>query len=183
MKKVCVLLADGFEEVEALTVSDVMRRAGVLCDLVSISDKRETVSSHKVQIKADRIFDENDMDYDLVVLPGGLPGATNLADDKRVLKLLNDQNAKGKLIGAICAAPLVLGRANLTQGREMTSYPGFSKDMPGCTYIEDKKVVLDKNIITSRGPATALPFAYKLLEVLGYKKESEEISKGMLYRG
>ncbi|WP_244834774.1 DJ-1 family glyoxalase III [Clostridium sp. BJN0001] len=182
MKKVCVLLAEGFEEVEALTVSDVMRRAGISCDLVSISDKKETVSAHNVKIIADKIFDENNMDYDLIVLPGGLPGATNLADDKRVIKLLKKQNEENKFIGAICAAPLILGRADLTEGKIMTSYPGFSKYMKGCTYVEDKKVCVDKNIITSRGPATALPFAYKLLEVLGYEKESEEISKGMLYR-
>lgn len=178
MKKVCVLLAEGFEEVEALTVSDIMRRANVLCDLVSIKDKT-VKSSHGVIIEADKIFNEN-MEYDLVVLPGGMPGATNLRDDDRVIKFLKNQNKSNKLIGAICAAPIVLGRAGLTEGLEMTSYPGFEDELPNCDYSEEA-VVVDKNIITSRGPATAMAFAYKLLEELGYDHEVEGISSGMLY--
>lgn len=178
MKKVCVLLAEGFEEIEALTVSDVMRRANIKCDLVSIKDKT-VKSSHGVIVEADKIFDEN-MDYDLVVLPGGMPGAANLRDDERVISLLKEQNSNNKLIGAICAAPIVLGRAGLTEGLNMTSYPGFVDELPNCIYSEEP-VVVDKNIITSRGPATAMMFAYKLLEELGYVKEKEEIASGMLY--
>lgn len=179
MKKVCVLLAEGFEEIEALTVSDVMRRANIQCDLVSIKDKM-VKSSHGVIVEADKIFDEN-MEYDLVVLPGGMPGAANLRDDERVITLLKNQNNNNKLIGAICAAPIVLGRAGLTKGLKMTSYPGFEDELPNCIYSEEA-VVVDKNIVTSRGPATAILFAYKLLEKLGYSKEVEEIASGMLYR-
>lgn len=179
MKKVCVLLAEGFEEVEALTISDIMRRAKVTCDLVSIKDKKVT-SSHNVTIEADRIFDET-MEYDLIVLPGGIPGATNLRDDERVINLLKKQNKEGKLIGAICAAPIVLGRAGLTEGRKITSYPGYEDELPNCDYLEDA-VVVDGNIITSRGPATAMAFSYKLLEVLGYSHEVDGISSGMLYK-
>lgn len=178
MKKVCVLLAEGFEEVEALTVLDIMRRANITCDLVSINDKR-VKSSHNVIIEADKIFDEN-MEYDLVVLPGGMPGATNLRDDARVIKFLKKQNKEKKLIGAICAAPIVLGRAELTEGRSLTSYPGFEDELPNCDYLEDA-VVVDDNIITSRGPATAMAFAYKLLEKLGCAHQVEGISSGMLY--
>ncbi|HCW53672.1 MAG TPA: DJ-1 family protein [Clostridium sp.] len=178
MKKVCVLLAEGFEEIEALTVSDVMRRANIQCDLVSIKDKT-VKSSHGVVVEADKIFDDN-MEYDLVVLPGGMPGAANLRDDERVITLLKNQNNSNKLIGAICAAPIVLGRAGLTEGLNMTSYPGFEDELPNCIYSEEA-VVVDKNIITSRGPATAMLFAYKLLEELGYAKEKEEIASGMLY--
>ncbi|MBE6062444.1 MAG: DJ-1/PfpI family protein [Clostridium butyricum] len=178
MKKVCVLLAEGFEEVEALTVSDIMRRANVLCDLVSMKDKK-VKSSHGVTIEADRIFDES-MEYDLVVLPGGMPGALNLRDDERVIKFLKKQNSSSKLIGAICAAPIVLGKAGLTEGLKMTSYPGFEDELSKCIYSEEA-VVIDKNIITSRGPATAILFAYKLLEELGYSREVEDIASGMLY--
>lgn len=179
MKKVCVLLAEGFEEVEALTVSDIMRRANVHCDLVSIKHKNVT-SSHGVSIEADKIFNE-DMEYDLIVLPGGMPGATNLRDDERVINILKKQNKEGRLIGAICAAPIVLGRAGLTEGKQITSYPGYEDELPNCDYLENA-VVVDGNIITSRGPATAMAFSYKLLEVLGYSHEVDGISSGMLYK-
>lgn len=178
MKKVCVLLAEGFEEVEALTISDIIRRANVTCDLVSIGEKT-VKSSHGVIVEADKIFDEN-MEYDLVTLPGGMPGATNLRDDERVIRFLKKQNKEGKLIGAICAAPIVLGRAGLTEGRNITSYPGYEDELPNCEYLEEA-VVVDGNIITSRGPATAMAFSYKLLEKLGYVHEVEGIASGMLY--
>ncbi|EHJ01537.1 MULTISPECIES: DJ-1 family glyoxalase III [unclassified Clostridium] len=179
MKKVCILLAEGFEEIEALTVSDIMRRAEVTCDLVSIGGKK-VQSSHGVTVEADKIFEEN-MDYDLVVIPGGMPGATNLRDDERVIKFVKKQNKEGKLLGAICAGPIVLGRAGLTEGRNITSYPGYEDELPNCEYLEEA-VVVDENIITSRGPATAMTFAYKLLEVLGYSHKVEGISSGMLYK-
>ena len=178
MKKVCVLLAEGFEEVEALTVSDIMRRANVPCDLVSMKDKT-VKSSHGVVVEADKIFDEN-MEYDLVVLPGGMPGASNLRDDARVIRFIKNQNKSNKLIGAICAAPIVLGKAGLTEGLNMTSYPGYEDELPNCDYLVDA-VIVDKNIITSRGPATAMAFAYKLLEELGLSHEVEGIASGMLY--
>ena len=179
MKKACVLLAEGFEEIEALTVSDIIRRANITCDLVSI-DAKVVKSSHGVVIESDKIFDES-MEYDLVVLPGGMPGAANLRDDERVIKFIKKQNEEGKLIGAICAAPIVLGKADLTNGRNITSYPGYEDELPNCNYLEDS-VVVDNNIITSRGPATSMAFAYKLLEKLGYGDKAEAIASGMLYK-
>lgn len=179
MKKVCILLAEGFEEIEALTVSDIMRRAEVTCDLVSIGGK-QVKSSHGVIVEADKVFEEH-MEYDLVVIPGGMPGAANLRDDERVIKFVKKQNKEGKLLGAICAGPIVLGRAGLTEGRDITSYPGYEDELPNCEYLEEA-VVVDKNIITSRGPATAMTFAYKLLEILGYGHRVEGISSGMLYK-
>lgn len=179
MKRVCILLAEGFEEIEALTVSDIMRRAEVTCDLVSIGGK-QVKSSHGVIVEADKVFEEN-MEYDLVVIPGGMPGAANLRDDERVIKFVKKQNKEGKLLGAICAGPIVLGRAEVTEGKDITSYPGYEDELPNCEYLEEA-VVVDKNIITSRGPATAMTFAYKLLEVLGYGNKVEGISSGMLYK-
>ena len=179
MKNICILLADGFEEIEALTVSDIMRRANLTCDLVSIGEK-QVESSHGVVVQADKIFDE-DMQYDLVVIPGGIPGATNLRDDERVIKFVKRQNKEGKLIGAICAGPIVLGKAGITEGRNMTSYPGYEDELPNCEYSEEA-VVVDGNIITSRGPATSMAFSYKLLEKLGYENKVETISSGMLYK-
>lgn len=180
MKKVCVLLAEGFEEIEALTVSDIMRRADVTCDLVSITGDKMVTSSHKLVVQADKLFEE-DMEYDLVVIPGGVPGATNLRDDERVIKFVKNQNKEGKYIGAICAGPIVLGKAGLTEGKNITSYPGYEDELPNCEYLEEA-VVVDGNIITSRGPATAMAFSYKLLEKLGYEHRVEGISSGMLYK-
>lgn len=178
MKKICVLLADGFEEIEALTVSDIMRRANLTCDLVSIKEK-QVKSSHGLIVEADKLFSD-DMEYDLVVIPGGIPGATNLRDDERVIKFVKNQNKEGKLIGAICAGPIVLGRAGITERKSMTSYPGYEDELPNCEYLEEA-VVVDGNIITSRGPATAMAFSYKLLEKLGYEHKVEGISSGMLF--
>ncbi|ACD54150.1 4-methyl-5(B-hydroxyethyl)-thiazole monophosphate biosynthesis protein [Clostridium botulinum] len=178
MKKACVLLAEGFEEVEALTISDIIRRADMVCDLVSINEEFVT-SSHGVTIKADKIF-KSDMEYDLVALPGGMPGAKNLRDDERVIEFVKKHDKQGKIIGAICAAPIVLGKAGVTNERNITSYPGFEDELINCNYKENN-VVVDGNIITSRGPATAIEFAYKLIEKLGYDKV-EELAKSMLYK-
>ena len=180
MKKVGILLAEGFEEIEALTVSDVMRRANITCDLVSINKDKQVKSSHGIIVEADKLFEDN-MEYDLVVIPGGMPGATNLRDDDRVINLIKEQDKEDKLIGAICAGPIVLGRADIIEGRKITSYPGFEAELPNCEYLEEA-VVVDGNLVTSRGPATAMAFSYKLLEKLGYEKKSEEIASGMLYK-
>ncbi|AOR22874.1 DJ-1 family glyoxalase III [Clostridium taeniosporum] len=178
MKKVCVLLAEGFEEVEALTICDIIRRANMVCDLVSMNGEFVN-SSHGVTMKADKIFN-SDMEYDLVALPGGMPGSKNLRDDSRVIDFVNRYNQQGKLIGAICAAPIVLGKAGLTEGKDITSYPGFEDELINCNYKEES-VVVDGNIITSRGPGTAMEFAYKLIEKLGYDN-IEELAKSMLYK-
>ena len=165
MKKVAVFLAEGFEEIEALTVVDIMRRAGIHCDMVA-TDSLEVKGAHNIFVKADREFGEDLKDYDLIVFPGGLPGATNLRDDKRVTDLAKYFYENNKLVSAICAAPIVLAKADIITGRNITSYPGFEEELKGCNYTENK-VEVDGNIITSRGPATAMEFAYKLLEVLG----------------
>lgn len=178
MKKTAVLLADGFEEVEALTVVDIMRRGNVLCDMVSIKDI-EVTGAHNIKVTSDKILDETIYDYDLIVFPGGMPGATNLQKDKKVIEAVKKFNEEGKLVAAICAAPIVLAEAGIVEGKNITSYPGFEDELKGCNYKEEK-VVVDGNIITSRGPATAMEFAYKLLEVLG-NKTYNDLKKGMLY--
>lgn len=183
-KKVAVILADGFEEIEALSVVDIVRRSNIICDLVSI--KNEMVEgSHGIFIKSDKnIAEINKDNYTMIVLPGGLPGADNLKECKDlILWLRNFSNNPQKYIAAICAAPQVLAKADIVKGKKVTSYPddAFKKVLKDAEYIENAKqtVVVDGNIITSRGPATAFSFAYRLVEILG--GDVNTLKNGMLY--
>lgn len=178
MKKVLVMLAEGFEEIEAITVVDVLRRANIVCDMCSI-DKENVKGTHRISVKADCHIDDIDpLEYDAIVLPGGLPGATNL-NDNRVKHFVNELNKNGKIIAAICAAPETLESFGVLKNKKCTSYPGFIKNREEVTYIEDITVV-DDNIITSRGPATSIMFALTIMKELGYTKEVQEIKEGMM---
>ena len=180
MKRILVMLAEGVEEVEALTVVDVLRRADVKCDTCSLGDK-EVKSAHNVRIIADKYITDSDIkNYDGIVCPGGMPGSTNLRNNEKVIELVKEFYEEGKLVAAICAGPIVLGRAGITDGKKVTSYPGFKKDLGNCDYKEDL-VVRDGNIITSRGPATAMLFAYEILRYLGLEEKSCEIHDAMLF--
>lgn len=178
MQKVAVMLADGFEEVEALTVVDIVRRVGITCDMFSISGE-EVKGAHDIVVKADKLISDEIKEYDVIVLPGGMPGATNLRDNEEVIKLVKYFNNNNKIIGAICAAPIILGKADIIEGKNVTSYPGFEKELSKGNYLEEH-VVVDGNIITSRGPATAMLFAYKILELLQCDKW-KNLSEGMLF--
>jgi 4-methyl-5(b-hydroxyethyl)-thiazole monophosphate biosynthesis len=131
-----------------------------------------------MKIVADKIFDDSIYDYDMIVLPGGLPGATNLRDDERVIKAVQYFNDNDKYIGAICAAPIVLKKAGIIKGKKVTSYPGFEDELEGAEYLQDK-VVKDGKLITARGPAITMDFAYSIVEMLGY--DSSLLKEGMLY--
>ena len=179
MKKVLVLLADGFEEIEALSVVDVLRRGNVDCKICSIEGEYVR-GTHDIIVKSDcNIKDIEDSEYDAVVLPGGLPGAHNLKADS-VKNLITKMNDKNKIVAAICAAPGTLEYFGILDGKKCTSYPGCIENTETVNYIEDELVVVDKNIITSRGPATALVFALTILKELGYINEMEDIEEGML---
>lgn len=179
MKKVLVLLADGFEEVEALSVVDVLRRGNVDCKICSIG--REFVrGTHDIIVKSDcHIKNINKDEYDAVVLPGGLPGAENLKIDD-VKDLVVEFNNNEKIVAAICASPGTLEYFGILDGKRCTSYPGCIEDVEKVDYIEDKAVVVDKNIITSRGPATSLLFGMEILKQLGKEKEADDLKEGML---
>lgn len=180
MKKILVLLATGFEEIEALSVVNVLRRANVSCDMGTL-DSDYVKGTHNIEIKSDVNINNIDIDeYDGVVLPGGLPGAYNLRDSKKVREIVQKLNNDKKIIGAICAAPEALESFNILNGKKCTSYPGFIQDKNNVEYIENEIVVEDENIITSRGPATAIEFALEILRKLGYEKEYKEIKEGML---
>lgn len=175
--KAAVLFKDGFEELEALSVVDVLRRAQLTCLMVGM-DAMSVKSSHGIEVKMDQLFDESVYDVDIVVLPGGLPGATSLRDDQRVIDILKSFNEQGKWIGAICAGPISLEKANVISNKKFTCYPGFEKEIPSGIY-QDVLVCCDQNMITGRGPAAALEFAYTILEKLG--QPSKDIRKGMQY--
>ena len=176
MPKVAVILANGFEEIEALTVVDVMRRANITCHMVGFEDK--VTGSHAIQVQADRVFDGNLSEYDMIVLPGGMPGAAHLRDNEQLISELQRFEKIGKKVAAICAAPIALNRAGLLEGRNFTCYDGVQEQIADGHYHKET-VVVDGNIITSRGPATALVFAYHLVETLG--GDAESLRNGMLY--
>ncbi|AKA70349.1 DJ-1 family glyoxalase III [Clostridium scatologenes] len=180
MKKAIVLLAKGFEEVEALTVVDVLRRGGVHCITCSIDGEEEVLGSHSIHVKANNLLEKVDVNkYDAVVIPGGMPGASNLRDSEKVIELVKKFNKENKIVAAICAGPIVLGRAGVLDGKKGTSYPGFEEQLGEVVYSEDM-VVQDGNIITSRGPATAIYFAFKILESLEGIKIAENLREAML---
>lgn len=177
-----VLLADGFEEVEALTVVDYLRRLGGLrVDMVSISGEREVRGAHDIRVLADDLIDRIDpRDYRGVVIPGGLPGATNLRDSEKVIDIVKYMDGERNLIAAICAGPIVLARAGVIAGRRITSFPGLEDEFKEATYVEDK-VALDGHLITSRGPALALEFALEISNYLLGREKVEELKDSILY--
>jgi 4-methyl-5(b-hydroxyethyl)-thiazole monophosphate biosynthesis len=182
MMKIMVFLADGFEEVEALTVVDYLRRMNIEVDMVSVSRKREVKGSHYISVLADLTIDDipDAGLYDGVVIPGGLPGATNLRDNSRVIELVRDMNKDKKLTAAICAGPIVLERAGLIEGRKITSYPGFQDQLPGADY-QEQGVVRDGSIITARGPALAAGFAIEIVRYLIGEEKANQLKKNILY--
>jgi 4-methyl-5(b-hydroxyethyl)-thiazole monophosphate biosynthesis len=181
--KVFVHLADGFEEIEALTPVDLLRRADAPVETVSIMGRRDVTGAHGVTVKADALFE--DVNYDdcaAIVLPGGMPGAANLAAHEGLKKQLLSFAAEGRRIAAICASPsVVLGPLGVLKGRKATCYPGMEDGMIGAI-VTPGDVVIDGNVVTSRGPATAMPFAIALLTDLAGEEKADEIAAGTLYR-
>lgn len=177
MSKVCCFLAEGCEEVEALSVVDIFRRAGIDTELVSVTNEYEVVSSHKITIKTDKIIDEVNFDeVDLIFLPGGIPGTPNLRATKLLCDKIIDFNEKGKLLAAVCAAPSILGELGILNGKKATCYPGFEDKLEGATYVADR-VVTDGNITTSRGLGTSLELGFRLLEILKDKATAEDMMR------
>ncbi len=173
-KRAVVFLADGFEEVEAVTPIDFLRRAGVDVVIAGV-ESREIRGSHGIVIQADVIADEILTVPDAVVLPGGMPGSKNLADSAAVRQLTMDVNTAGGLIGSICAGPAVaLASFGLLDGRRFTCYPGFEERVPGGFFSGDR-VVVDGNIVTSRGAGTAAEFALELVRSLAGDEIANEI--------
>ncbi len=179
-KKILVPLAEGFEMIEALSVVDVFRRAGADVDLVAVGDSLQVTSSHHVPVIADKYLNQCvDVEYDLIVLPGGIPGAENLRNSDLLAELLKKQNHEERLYGAICASPaIVLEYHGLLEGKKATCHPGFS-DKLSSTDNAAEKVVVDKNCVTSKGAGTSIDFSLELLAILMGKEKRKEVAKGM----
>ena len=181
MAKVYMFLADGSEEIESLIPVDVFRRGGVDVKTVSINGSEYVTASHGVTIKADLKFEDADLsDADLLMLPGGLPGATNLNAHEGVRQALLRQYEGGKLVAAICAAPMVLGSLGIVNGKRATCYPGFEKYLDGAEYTRELCTV-DGNVVTGEGPAATLPYAYTLLAMLTSEQTAQSVAEGMMY--
>ncbi|ADQ14218.1 DJ-1 family glyoxalase III [Halanaerobium hydrogeniformans] len=182
MGKILIPLAEGFEEIEAVTNIDVLRRAGLEVVTAGIGG-REIMGDHAIKVEADEKIENIDSaDISAVVLPGGMPGAANLRDSEELLEIIRDVNNRGDLCAAICAAPIVLEAAGILEGKKATSYPGFDEEMQSADY-QEKKLVIDGNIITSRGPGLALEFALNIVEYLVDSDKSEQLKNAMLFQG
>lgn len=181
MNKVLVMLANGFEEVEALTVVDYLRRTGIEVHMVSTERDLQVEGAHGIKVIGDIMLEDirDPMNYRGIFIPGGLPGATNLRDDSRVIDLLRTLAQGGKMIASICAGPIVLSKAGVIDGKKVTSYPGYARELVGAVYREDL-VVRDENIITSRGPATAVFLAMEIIRYLQGEEKLRELRKAIL---
>lgn len=174
-------LAAGLEEVEALTVIDVLRRAGEPVTTVSITDNPVVMGAHNVPLIADAVFSAVDFsDADALFLPGGMPGATNLDAHEGLRQLILKCAEAGKVLAAICAAPLVYGHLGLTQGKRCTCYPGFETELAGADYTAGL-VEVDGNLFTGCGPAAGLELGYLLAERLVSKQVADQLREGMQY--
>lgn len=181
MAKVCVFTADGFEEIEGLTVVDLLRRVGAEVLMVSVGEGLTVRGSHDIELKADVLFEEAEYgDADILVLPGGMPGTLNLRNHEKLCALLKEFAAKDKKIAAICAAPMILGELGILKGKRATCYPGFEEKLFGAEVCTER-VVRDGNLTTSRGLGTAISFALELISQLYGEEKAEEIKKSVIY--
>lgn len=180
-KRVLILLAPGFEEIEAVTVIDILRRAGV--EVTAAGTVEGPIEgSRKVKLLADLSVDKvAGSDFDLIVFPGGQPGTNNLAKDERVRRILNEATAKERPIAAICAAPSILASAGLLAGKKATSHPSVRERMEGVDYSE-ARVVVDGRWVTSRSPGTAMEFAFELVRLLAGEEKVKEVNQGVMAR-
>ena len=179
MKNALVILAPGFEEIEAITIIDLLRRGGVKLTTASIAGKQVT-GSHNIPVIADELQDNiYAKEFDMVILPGG-PGVDNLAESVKVLNLLKKQNKADKHIAAICAAPVVLNKAGLLGNKKVTSYPSEQHVFTVSDYMYEN-VVVDNKIITSRAVGTAIDFSLKLIEILAGKEMAAKVADKILY--
>jgi len=179
MPHAITILADGFEEIEAVAVIDLLRRAGIDVTIIGL-DGLEVRGARDIRVKADIALRDFGGTFDALVLPGGMPGTNNLAASEEVLEMVRMANSRGKICAAICAAPMVLARAGVLDMKKATCYPGCESMLAGAQLSEDA-VVTDGNIVTSRAVGTAVPFALKLIELMVGEEASRKIGAAILY--
>lgn len=179
--KVYLFLAEGFEEIEAITVVDILRRSNIEIETVSITSKREVIGAHSISVLSDILFEQADYtNADMIILPGGQPGTKNLCEHTGLKAQLLKFSSQKKWIAAICAAPTILGKLGLLEGISAVCYPGCEKQLTGAIIDENGSTVVDRNFITSRGPGTAFQFAFKIVEVLKNLDVARSVKEGML---
>lgn len=176
-----MLFATGYEEVEALTVVDLLRRAGIDCRMVSVYDEDYAVGSHNITVKMDEKISDIGNDSDVVILPGGLRGVNNLKASDKVKSIVVDQYNSGKLVAAVCAAPTALGSFGILKDKKATCYPGMEDQLESREFLTDP-VVTDGNVVTSRGLGTSIEFGLKLVELLKDKNTADELAVKIVYR-
>ena len=182
MKKIGIFLADGFEEIEGLTVVDILRRAGMEAKMISIMGRKEICGSHKINVGADELFENVDFaELDGVVLPGGMPGTINLGEHAGVNEVIKSFASEEKLVAAVCAAPSVLGQAGLLHGKKATCYPGYEDKLAGAEVVYDE-VAVAGNIITSRGMGTTIAFALRITAYLTGEDKANELAEKIIYK-
>ncbi len=182
MKNVFVFFAEGFEEIEALTVVDLLRRAEIPVKMTGIAGEGDVTGSHGIRVGMDTSVDEVRLeDTEMLVLPGGMPGTRYLGGCEELTSLLKEADKEQIRIGAICAAPSVLGDLGLLEGRKAVCYPGFEERLTGAKVLKEE-VVTDGHITTSRGLGTAIPFALELITGLKGKEVAERIAASVIYR-
>ncbi len=181
MSTVAVFLADGFEEIEALTVVDLCRRAGIDTPMVSITEDSAVTGSHGIQVMADEVIAGIDFEnVDMIVLPGGMPGTLNLEKCAPLMEQVKAFYDNGKYIGAICAAPTVFGRLGLLKDREACCYPSMENELI-CKKVSQKSVVISDHVITSRGMGTAMDFGLAIVEHFKGNEVADKLAKAVVY--
>lgn len=182
MKEVFIFMANGTEEIEALTVVDLLRRAGISISTVSVNNSKCITGSHGITVEADMGIDDVAWENAcMLVLPGGMPGTNKLMDCELLCDRLKEFAKEGKYVAAICAAPSILGVNGLLEGRKATCYPGFEEKLLGAEYVE-APVVKDDNIITSRGLGTAIEFAAEIIAAVADRETADSILEKIIYK-
>lgn len=176
-----VHLADGFEEIEALTIVDLLRRAELTVQTVSVTGKKRVMGTHDVPVEADLLYEEADYEHcRMIVLPGGMPGAENLANHQGLTSHIRCFAKNEKYLAAICAAPMIFGAQGVLEGKKATIYPGMESFLKGAQ-PQEENVVVDGTVITSKGPATAMPFALKLVAILKGEDAAAQLARDLLW--
>lgn len=177
--KTLMLISDGFEEIEAVTTIDVLRRCGIEVDICSTTGSKEITGAHDIKMFTDILIENIALDYDALLLPGGLPNSHTLRDDERVINIVKEYDEKGKTVAAICAAPCILERAGVLSGKKVTAYPGAINEKE--VQYNKVKTIKDGNIITGNGVGGAIDFALEIASALGKGDIAKEVRESILY--